>query len=359
MSEEATNEEVIQKVEIVEPTTPDPVEQIEAMLEAEDQPITNEEPVNEQTESNVDETENDVEEPVDETDGTDTDATDDDVEEITLANLHDIAENLGVDVSDLYNITVPITDPTTGEKVELPLGEWKDKVQETIKQEKEQVYEQLTAKEQQIQQAKAFYDQQIQQSMGLVQAMEQDLIGSIEGIDWNRLREEDPAEFAALTQDVEARKHQIEQYKQNIINNTNQQAQLAQREQAALYQQRLQVEQQQLLNAKPEWTNSERAQAEKSAISDYLVSNMGFAPEEAGSIIDHRFVLLAEKAMKYDQVKKATPNKKRVVKVGNKTIKPGASKTKQQRSADQHTAMKKKAMSGDEKALEDYFTSLL
>ena len=49
-----------------------------------------------------------------------------DAEEISLETLGQLAENIGVDVSDLYKLSIPSTDTSTGERVEVSLGELKD-----------------------------------------------------------------------------------------------------------------------------------------------------------------------------------------------------------------------------------------
>ena len=50
-----------------------------------------------------------------------------DVEELNISSFNELAEHLGIDIADMYQLAVPINTPE-GRK-EVTLGEWKDSVQ--------------------------------------------------------------------------------------------------------------------------------------------------------------------------------------------------------------------------------------
>ena len=49
-------------------------------------------------------------------------------EALEVSSISDLAEHLGVETADLYNVSIPITD-ANGERKEVSLGEWKDTFQ--------------------------------------------------------------------------------------------------------------------------------------------------------------------------------------------------------------------------------------
>ena len=84
------------------------------------------------------------------------------------------------------------------------------------------------------------------------------------------------------------------------------------------------VEQQRIIAAKlPEWKDEQKATAEKTAIRDYLIKQ-GFEAAELSNVTDARSVLMARKAMLYDQmVVKAAAAAKKVATLPNKAERPG------------------------------------
>jgi hypothetical protein len=104
------------------------------------------------------------------------------------------------------------------------------------------------------------------------------------------------------------------------------QAELTRREQFEQAQQ-LQVraadEQQKLLVALPEWKDPAKAKDEASAVDGYL-HNAGFSEQERNGIVDHRVIVVARKAMLYDQLmKQQAQATQRVEKLPPKVERPG------------------------------------
>ena len=66
-----------------------------------------------------------------------------------------------------------------------------------------------------------------------------------------------------------------------------------------------------LTKAIPDWADESKAKAEKASLSEYL-TKLGFSREEVGQVADHRAVVMARKAMLYDQLmtKQADATKK-------------------------------------------------
>lgn len=82
-----------------------------------------------------------------------------------------------------------------------------------------------------------------------------------------------------------------------------------------------QQEEERLLNKVPEWQDKKVRTQEAQRISEYL-RQQGYTDEEVGSLIDHRAVLIARKAMAYDGINvKAKAKPKRT-----KTVQPGSTR---------------------------------
>lgn len=140
-------------------------------------------------------------------------------------------------------------------------------------------------------------------------------------INWQELLESDPVEYL--------RQQNLYQQRQAAYQKTQQaQAQLmeiAQAEQAQMLQATLAQQQEELLAKLPEWRDASKAKAEKAAIADYL-RGQGFEASAINNINDHRAVLMARKAMLYDQmVGKANAAAKKVAAAPQRVVTPGSS----------------------------------
>ncbi len=82
-----------------------------------------------------------------------------------------------------------------------------------------------------------------------------------------------------------------------------------------------------LVEAVPEWSDTEVAKAEKKALASYAVEVMGFDPEDVDKLIDHRLVLLLRKASGYDDLLKAEKGLKKKRKKAP-VLRPGQSNRK-------------------------------
>lgn len=138
-------------------------------------------------------------------------------------------------------------------------------------------------------------------------------------IDWNSLLESDPVEY--LKQQHLYQQRQAA-YQQNI-----QQQQLIQQqfqaESAKQLQSLIQSQQQELLAKLPDWKDPAKAQAEKAALSKYLIEQ-GFDENAVGNITDHKAVILGRKAMLYDaMMAKANAAAKKVSAAPQRVVRSG------------------------------------
>lgn len=133
--------------------------------------------------------------------------------------------------------------------------------------------------EQQANQQAAELQQRIGQANALVSNMEQQIVGEFNSIDWEQLRQADPAEYAAQRQDYAVKYNNVQQMTQNI----QLEQQHLQQEQANKVQQannaRLQSEAQLVLKEHPEWENPEVRDKELGSMRGLLQDKYGYTAE--------------------------------------------------------------------------------
>ena len=125
---------------------------------------------------------------------------------------------------------------------------------------------------------------------------------------WEELLSSDPVEYLQQQRIAQERQAQLQQ----VYAEQQKVAALQQAESQNAYVRHLQAQQEDLLAKLPEWKDEAKSKAEKVAIREYLASQ-GYEQNAIDSIADARAVILARKAMLYDQmVGKASAAAKKV-----------------------------------------------
>lgn len=170
-------------------------------------------------------------------------------------------------------------------------------------------------------------------------------------VDWNKLRQEDPIEFAAKW----AEHQQSQQRLQAIQAEQARVAQLQQQEQAQNIAAAVEREREILQEVIPEWRDPEVARREKAEIVTFG-KQLGFQAEELAEITDHRAVVALRKAYLYDKLQ-ATRAKVKPSAL-KPTLKPGPAQTASKKS-DLKQAKQRLAKSGQVADAAAAFESLL
>ena len=215
-------------------------------------------------------------------------------------------------------------DPTVtvkidGKEVEVKLSELKNGYQRQADYTRKtmELSEQRKAVEVETQKARyerQQYAQGLQQQATLLQAQLQEQ----NQIDWQKLLQDDPVEYLKqqhLAQERQARLQQTFAEQQRV-------ASVSQAEQNQAYQSYLSQQQDELLAKLPDWKDETKAKAEREAIKGFL-KGIGYTDKELAAVSDHRAVVMARKAMLYDQMMtKAQAAAKKVEHLPTKTVKP-------------------------------------
>ena len=147
-------------------------------------------------------------------------------------------------------------------------------------------------------------------------------------IDWNALVEADPVQAMKLD-----RQHrELQAYYQGKVNDINQTAQQVQSQQEQMKQETLIRERQALIQSVPDWSDKAKFEADSADIRGFL-ANSGFNADEIGSLVDHRHVVVARKAMLYDKLMAGKPAVAKKVAEAPKPVKSTAPQTTKSKEA--------------------------
>lgn len=275
-----------------------------------------------------------------ESEAPDGDAQPSDEEVIEASSLDDLAEHLGVEIADLYNLKVRYTKAGERTPSEISLSELKDSFQalDKLKTEQSALAKQREQWESERQTRLAALDTRLTEAAALAEYAERAYMQDAQGINWEDLRQNAPEEWAAKRYEFNERKQQLEAYRQQVTQRLNAfRAEQAQQAQQSL-QTKIADEASKLLEAVPEWRDESRRTAERGKLVGYLRA-LDFSDHDIANAADHRLIVMARKAMLYDeQAKQVNAAKKKVIKIGKSpALKPGA---RQSRAEQQQDALK-------------------
>jgi hypothetical protein len=259
----------------------------------------------------------------------------DDVESVEISSWQELADHVGVEPADLYNLTIPVTG-ADGQRKEVSLGEWKDSFQATekVNAEKARIEQERAAFEQEVAQKKQEMEEKFFHSAKMIEAAERQLVGGYDDAYMEQLRMSNPAEYAAMKQDHMERMNAINGMKQQLSQEYAQYQEKVSQESQAERQKWLEQQNKSLSEYVPEWTDQETRTKESGELAQYLVSK-GYDQKVIATNLGARDIELARKAMLYDRQQKSKPEmKKKVVSIGKKVLKSGKSKSKSERKHD-------------------------
>lgn len=243
-------------------------------------------------------------------------------EEMTIDEWNQLAEYLEADPSDLYALKVNFDTPEGPKQATIEQLKDAYKEQEKIQVEAAKVEAARAQIQSQWTQAAQALQQKEHEAAALLQTVEQQFFQEMAQVNWDWLRQNNPAEFAALRMQYQERQTQLANLRADAaIRYEN-----AQREQAQVQVVRerelLQQEANLLYRAIPEWRDQQVAAREKAEIAQFLLSR-GYSPQYVASIKAHREILLARDAMRLARTQQSLA-KNKVFKLGKKTLTPGS-----------------------------------
>lgn len=179
------------------------------------------------------------------------------------------------------------------------------------------------ARETELRETRERYSQKLEQIAAFLKA------DMGEEPDWETLRAEDPAKYAVAHADWQRKQDALGKVEAEH-RHVSEEALQKQQEQL---QQFVKQEQTKLLEALPEWKDADKMRAGQKALVEYGQS-LGFTEEELGTLVDHRTVVVLDKARRYDELqKKGKTVKEKAAKAP--VLKPGTKKEAKSKNASQ------------------------
>lgn len=132
----------------------------------------------------------------------------------------------------------------------------------------------------------------------LTRVLSENLNKEYQSVDWNTLRYQNPAEYAALVQDYQLKQAEIGQIFEVIGKEQQEEQQRREKEWQENKTEYMQGQVERLLELNPSWTNKENLQKAFNEISG-LVESYGFTQDEFNAINDHRMIAVLQDALKY------------------------------------------------------------
>ena len=180
-----------------------------------------------------------------------------------------------------------------------------------------------------------------QEAAAISQLIEAQLKSEHDAIDWDKLRAEDPGRWSAQRQVFQDRVNALQNAKQTAIGAYQAQTQDAQGRQAEVRQGFLEQEAEALRTALPEWNDPAVATEQHGKMSEFLVSQYGFAKGDIDLVENHKLILMALDAQKYRESQATSKQTVKKLKSLPKVTRPGASKGNQAKAAKTAASNKK------------------
>lgn len=240
-------------------------------------------------------------------------------EEPEYVNLEDYLQKASIAQDSFYEL--PVTIKVDGKASQVKLADvLKSYQQEShFTQKSQALADQQRAFEAQQQQKSQALESQLGQAKALGDLAHQQLLAEFQGVDWNKMRAEDPARWAVANQDFQNRANAIQNHLTQV---QAQQQQLAQQSQAQIAQ-ALPKEREKMLDAVPEWRDQTKFQAARTELSSYA-RNRGFSDAEISNIFDHRIMLVLHDASRFAQLQAKGSSAVQRVRAAPQMANPGA-----------------------------------
>lgn len=250
------------------------------------------------------------------------DATEEDTG--TFSNVIELAEAAGMDLEEFLS-TIKMPTKVDGEEAEISLADLRKgyQLESSVTRKSMELAEQQKSFNEKQAQAQAAIQSQFEQTGYLLKQAQDELTQEFNAINWEQLQKEDPQDYLIQRQRFGERQARID----HTINEATRRAQMhmqQQQQQAQAQREQYLAQQDELLTkALPEWKKPEVRKAETQKVAEFLTEN-GFKPEEVANISDHRFIVLAHKAMNGKQVSKDVDLALKKVKKTPKLVKANA-----------------------------------
>jgi len=201
------------------------------------------------------------------------------------------------------------------------------------------------AKEQQT-----LYKESLEQGAALTEMLEQELMSDYQALNWEELRQYDPAEYAAKRSDFGARYQKLTRVKDELKVKGQEDADTQTRDRTVKQQEHLRGEYQKVVGNNPTWTDPKLYEAGMNDLKSFGSEVYGFSPQEFNNVSDSRLIELLKDAKAYRDGSKVT--KKKVLKVPKLQKSKGVRKSRKVSKLDRLTKAAQKASGANRRTLQ-------
>lgn len=243
----------------------------------------------------------------------------------TISSVTELIESQQWDPEWFRSLKVPVK--VDGQEAEATIKDLVDgyQMREAAEKRLEEAKSKAKTLNQEIAEKSKALEGQFATAATLIERAEKLLDDDVGQINWAKLREEDPAEYAAKKAEIRERRERIDRIKREAAEAYQQALNQRQAEFQTSLRQKLAEEQKALLEKLPEWRDPEKRKGEQAKLARYLI-DQGFSEQDVMGASDHRLIVLAYKAMLRDEGQgRVEAAKKKVAKVP-KVLKPGPQK---------------------------------
>ena len=153
------------------------------------------------------------------------------------------------------------------------------------------------------------YTKKLDTAEELTKYLQQSIYREFQQVDWQNLRNQNPAEYAAMVQDYQLKQAEVEKTFQALKFEREQEQARLQEQNGKLTQEYIQNQVNHLLTKNPEWKNPEVFKSAVNDMSNFLNSNYGFDPNDIMQIQDARIYEVIKDAMAFRNGKQVAEKK--------------------------------------------------
>jgi hypothetical protein len=133
----------------------------------------------------------------------------------------------------------------------------------------------------------------------LTQHFEKQLISEYDGVDWGKLRAEDPAEYAAARHDFSVKASELTSIKEAILADKQASTLASQKDMQAKQQEYLKNQYTKMLENNPEWVDETVRKTAENEFKTFIQDRYGFTDADWSMVTDARLIELVKDAKKY------------------------------------------------------------
>ena len=199
--------------------------------------------------------------------------------------------------------------------------------------------------------SKQEYAAKLESVENLSKHFEQQLIAEFDSINWDELRNDDPAEWAAKRQEYAAKAGELQQIQEAI--KADKEAEFEENQKELIDQQQTYLKQQfdKMIENNPEWADEKVRESARSEFKTFVRDQYGFSDDEFESVFDARLIELIKDALKYHKAS-AVAERKRQKPVPQFQKSAGGDKKKAPTQLEKLTKAAKKATGANKRNLQ-------